>query len=401
MSDASETRLEGPWRFRIAMLMGAHVIGTINVVSVLAMAPVIQRALDLSTTEVGLLMTAYYCGQAIWSLPAGAFVDRMGVGRVLVVAMAGIAVGTSVVATAPSLPFLLLGMLLMGSGYSFTNPSTAKGVFDWFPQRRRATAMGAKQTGVPLGGVIAAGLGALVATADWRVLLGFVAVLTIIFGVVCLSLVTRPSEETAPRAKPFVGLVELLRDGNYGRFVLSNLLYNFGQGNFFGFLTLFVREAARGSQELAALSLGIAQATSAVARFGWGAVSDAMFRGRRKGLVIGIGIASVVLLAAMPLVGGWPGLAMMIVIAGLGITVASYAGLMQTMSVEAVEPRLTGSAVGYNGICTHMGAIIGPPAFGAIVDTTGSYTVGWMMTAGVVAVGVLMLGFGFRPGGRG
>ena len=84
---------------------------------------------------------------------------------------------------------------------------------------------------------------------------------------------------------------------------------------------------------------------------------------------------------------------MMIVIAGLGITVASYAGLMQTMSVEAVEPRLTGSAVGYNGICTHMGAIVGPPALGAIVDATASYTGGWLMTDGVVAVGVLLLSF--------
>ena len=91
---------------------------------------------------------------------------------------------------------------------------------------------------------------------------------------------------------------------------------------------------------------------------------------------------------------------MMIVIAGLGITVASYAGLMQTMSVEAVEPRLTGSAVGYNGICTHMGAIVGPPV-SAQLSMPGSYTGGWMMTAGVVAVGVLLLGFGFRPGGRG
>ena len=152
------------------MLMGAHVVGTVNVVSVLAMAPVIQQALDLSATEVGLLMTAYYSGQATWSLPAGAFVDRAGVGRILMMAMAGIAVGTSVVATARGLPMLLLGMYLMGSGYSFTNPSTAKGVFDWFPQRRRATAMGAKQTGVPIGGVIAAGLGALAAATDWRLI---------------------------------------------------------------------------------------------------------------------------------------------------------------------------------------------------------------------------------------
>ena len=171
------------------MLMGAHVVGTINVVSVLAMAPVIQRELSLTATEVGLVMTAYYCGQAIYSLPAGAFVDRIGVGRILIGAMVGIAVGTSVVATAPNLPLILLGMLLMGSGYSFTNPSTAKGVYDWFPERRRATAMGAKQTGVPLGGVIAAGLGALAASVDWRMILGGEVILTLGLGVACLKMV--------------------------------------------------------------------------------------------------------------------------------------------------------------------------------------------------------------------
>ena len=81
----------------------------------------------------------------------------------------------------------------------------------------------------------------------------------------------------ALRRRPFAGLFELLRDGNYGRFAFSNLLYNFGQGNIFGFLTLFVRDALQGSQEFASLCLGVAQATSAGARFGWGVVSDLMF----------------------------------------------------------------------------------------------------------------------------
>ncbi|PPR63036.1 MAG: hypothetical protein CFH10_00652, partial [Alphaproteobacteria bacterium MarineAlpha4_Bin2] len=266
---------------------------------------------------------------------------------------------------------------------------------------RRATAMGAKQTGVPLGGVIAAGLGALTVLADWRVLLGCVVVITFLFGLGCLLLVTPRQKKPTPCMNPLSGLCELFRDANYGRFVLANFLYNFGQANFFGFLTLFVREAARGSQEFAALCLGVAQATSAGARFGWGAVSDTLFRGCRKELVAGIGIASVLLLALMPLTAGWAGAMLMLVVAGLGITVASYAGLMQTMSVEAVGPRFTGSAVGYNGIGTHMGAIVGPPIFGAIVDATGGYAGGWLITAGVMAFGVLLLVFGFRPGGWG
>ncbi|MED5573684.1 MAG: hypothetical protein VX955_06040, partial [Pseudomonadota bacterium] len=87
-------------------------------------------------------------------------------------------------------------------------------------------------------------------------------------------------------------------------------------------------------------------------------------------------------------------------VAGLGITVASYAGLMQTLSVEAVEPHQTGSAVGYNGICAHKGAIVGPPVFGAIVDATGSYSGGWFVTAAIFGCGALLIGLGFREGGR-
>lgn len=395
-----DDRLQGPWRQRIAILMGAHVIGTVNVVSVLAMAPVIQTALSLSATQVGLLVTAYYTGQAVWSLPAGGLVDRVGVGRILVGAMIGIAAGTGVVATAAALPTALLGMFMMGSGYSFTNPSTAKGVYQWFPQRRRATAMGAKQTGVPLGGVLAAGIGALAGTVDWRLLLGGVVALTLAFGAVCLILVDSRPAESRERPGFIAGLRDLLRDANYGRFVLSNLLYNFGQGNFFGFLTLFVRDAVQASQEFAGLCLGVAQATSAAARFGWGVVSDTVFRGERKRLVVGLGAAAALLLATMPLAAtGWPAAAILLIVAGLGITIASYAGLMQTLSVEAVESRLTGAAVGYNGIATHMGAIVGPPIFGAMVDATGGYTGGWLVTALVVAVGVLLFLRGFREGG--
>ena len=34
--------------------------------------------------------------------------------------------------------------------------------------------------------------------------------------------------------------------------------------------------------------------------------------------------------------------------------------------------------------------------FGAMVDATGSYGLGWLVTAAVVAIGVLLLAFGFR-----
>ena len=61
-----------PWLTRLPILVGAHTVGTANVVSVLAMAPVISGELDLSATQFGLFVTAYYGAQTIGSLPAGA-----------------------------------------------------------------------------------------------------------------------------------------------------------------------------------------------------------------------------------------------------------------------------------------------------------------------------------------
>ena len=46
-----------------------------------------------------------------------------------------------------------------------------------------------------------------------------------------------------------------------------------------------------------------------------------------------------------------------------------------------------------------MGAIVGPPIFGAIVDATGSYSGGWFVTAAMVGCGALLIGLGFREGG--
>jgi ACS family hexuronate transporter-like MFS transporter len=251
---------------------------------------------------------------------------------------------------------------------------------------------------VPVGGVLAAMSGSLVTLVSWRTVTTGVAVATVIGGLACLAIAERrrPPAAAATHGR-FAGFGEILRDGNFARFVLSNFLYNFGQYNFFSYLTLFMREAAMLSQEMAGLCYGVAQTTSVVARLGWGAVSDFLFKGRRKGLTIALGGSAVTLLAALAWVEPRYGL-----IAGLGlsallgITIASYSPLMQTMSVEAVPVRLTGSAVGYNMIGTSLGAIVAPPIFGYVIDATGAFADGWTVSAIMVAAGVAMLSFGFR-----
>ena len=184
---------------------------------------------------------------------------------------------------------------------------------------------------------------------------------------------------------------------NINRLVIASGLYNFGQINFFTFLALFMREVVLTSQPIASLSIGIAQVASAIARIGWGVVSDTLFNGRRKELTVGLGCISVAGFSGLILVGPSQSLYLALsLISILGMSIASFAPLIQTLSVEATETRLAGSSMGYNMFGTHIGGMIGPPIFGAMIDVTGGYVGGWLLTAIAVLIGVLWLGFGFK-----
>ncbi|MFQ5755767.1 MAG: MFS transporter [Acidiferrobacterales bacterium] len=387
-----------PWITRLSILTLVHVVGTLHMVSVMAMAPVIQRDLSLSVTQVGLLVTAYYGAQTVGAFPAGGLVDRLGVGWSLVLAQVILIAGAISLSQASSFAAAFGSCAVMGLGYSLTNPATARGVLEWFPPERRATAMGIKQTGVPIGGVLAAGNGALVTLLSWQSILWIIAGVTAASALLSLRLAERPSWRAGGNFRSVIAhLGEVVRDRNLGLLFAAGGFYNMGQMNFFAYLTLFMREAAQASQPVAGLSLAIAQAASAVGRIGWGVVSDTLFRGRRKALIIGLCGSAVMFLAAMAAVGLWWGVVVGMALAlALGLTIASFASLIQTLAVEAVEPRLAGSAMGYSLVGTALGGMVGPPLFGAMVDLTGTFANGWLLTAGLVLLGTLLLGIRFR-----
>lgn len=390
-----------PWKTRLPILTAAHIVGTLHITTLVVMAPVIKEDLGLSFAEFGFVVTAYSVGQITGSLPAGHMADRIGVGWALVVAHAFLICGALLLTQTAGLTLALAAMLMTGWGYSIVNPATAKGVFEAFPPSRRATAMGIKQTGVPLGGVISATLGAFATPGAWHWITVIVAGITVLGAGLCFLIVEKPQPREAPAGRSRFGAMgDVLKDWNFVRFVLCNSMFNVGQNNFFSYLTLFVREAAQVSQELAGLCYGMAQTASVIGRTGWGAISDFLFKGRRKALTVAIGTAAAILLASMAAIEPRAGIVLAAALALLlGLTVASYAPLMQTMAVECVPPRLAGSATGFTLVGTHVGSIVGPPLFGWVVDVTGLFDSGWYLCAGVVALGVTILIFGFRERG--
>lgn len=386
------------WGVRIGILTLAHVFGTVPIVSVMAMAPVIQQDLALSVTQVGLLVSGYYMAQTLGALPAGGLVDRIGVGKALLVSHGLLIGGVLLISRADAFAGAVAATAVMGFGYSIVNPATATGILTWFSARRRATAMGFKQTGVPIGGVLAAGNGALVTLFSWQSLFVAVACFAFVNAALCALLIEpRQQAARASIASTIRGMLQVGRNTNVRVLFLANIPWNMGQTNFYAYLTLFMREAAGASQPFAGLVLGIAQAASALGRIGWGVVSDTLFAGARKRVMVGLCGVSAVLMMAMALVTpGW-GLWLGAILAfGLGITIASYPTLAQTLAVESVEPGQAGAAMGYSLVGTSIGGVVGPPIFGAVVDYTGDLADGWITSGIFVALGVALVAFKVR-----
>ena len=118
------------------------------------MAPAVAQALGTSATYTGLYVALVYVGAIFASLAAGNAVARFGAIRVsqggLVLCAAGLALSAL-----PSMAAIAVGALLIGLGYGPITPASSHLLVRTTPARRMSVVFSIKQTGVPLGGVLA------------------------------------------------------------------------------------------------------------------------------------------------------------------------------------------------------------------------------------------------------
>src|SRR3990167_9218835 len=118
------------------------------------MAPVVAAALGISSVYVGVYVAIVYVGAMLASLAAGAAVARFGAIRVSQAGLLACALGLALCAV-NSVPVIALGALLIGIGYGPVTPASSHLLARTTPARRLSLVFSVKQTGVPLGGVLA------------------------------------------------------------------------------------------------------------------------------------------------------------------------------------------------------------------------------------------------------
>jgi nitrate/nitrite transporter NarK len=266
----------------------------------------------------------------------------------------------------------------------------------WFPAQGRATAMGIKQTGIPLGGILASStLPVLALSFGWRASILLVGVITLlfIFGV-RIGMPPAPALRNKRSRMSWGQLREVFSNRSLVAFSVMGIFLAGAQLSIVTHLVLFLKKEFLFSSVLAGIYLAVVQAGGIAGRIGWGLVSDFIARGKRKLILVIIGIiAGIQLFFLSRIEPDISGSLLFLFIGLLGCTTIGYHGVLFGLMGEMVEKEVVGLATGFSLTITFLGIVLFPPLFGHLVDRLGSYNRAWDMLALSWLVALIILIF--------
>jgi predicted MFS family arabinose efflux permease len=378
----------------LALLMAAQTTANVGPLGIPAIAPLIRESLGLSVAQAGSFLSAYYLGASLLSLPAGWLADRWSVLGTIVLGQGVIALGLLAASASPSFALLIVVTAVAGSGYGMLNPTTAKAVMAWFPRRQRATAVGLKQVGLPLGGAVGALLMPPLALGlGWRPAVAFSASLIALLAALTFLLYRDPPEsQLETPAKGSGALREVLRNRDLWLLSVATLIFAGVQTAFLSFLVLYLRDVLGVPLLAAARYLVGAQVLGIAGRVVFGMLSDRFFGGRRRIVLIvaavGSGTSALLMAATAPGITAW---LLGPLTFGFGFFGVGWNGVQHTLMAELAGARAAGTAVGLGLAISSLGVTICGPLFGLAVEASGGYTAPWLGLAAAMGVAILLL----------
>jgi sugar phosphate permease len=252
----------------------------------------------------------------------------------------------------------------------------------WFGPEERGLALGIRQTAVPLGGAIAAGV--LPALTHISLRSAFYGLAIGCFGaavVGALLLRAEPGSELGEVARP-------LRDARIWLLCVASTFYVLTQISLLGFVVLFLHDDRGMSSSAAAAVLAALQIGGGIARIVAGRLSDRMRARvlplRRIALLLtgSLAVATALLHASL-----WLLLPTLVV---AGTFAMSWNGLSFTVAAETAGSRRSGAAIGLQQTFLAAGSIIAPIAFAAVVHVS-SWRLAFALAAASPLAGYVLL----------
>ncbi len=400
--------MTGPW-MTLAITLAVQAMVSMALLTLPVMAPVVAPALGVSAALVGVYVALVYAGAMAASLAAGAAVARFGAIRVsqggLVLCAAGLAL-----CAVPHAAASALGAVLIGLGYGPITPASSHLLSQSTPAHRMSLVFSVKQTGVPLGGMLAGALvPSLMLLLGWQGALLASAAANLVCAVIAQPLRTELDADRQIGQRMALGnLAHPIRLvlGHPALKMLAgcSFVFSIAHLSLTTYLVTYLNEGLAYGLVAAGLALSVAQLGGVAGRILWGWVADRGMGARRMLALLAamMALSSGATALLSPSLPQWLVLGVLVV---FGASAVGWNGVYLAEVARQAPPGLAGVATGGTLAFTFFGVVLGPPVFGALSAWFGTYRAGYLGLAvptGLCCVALLRAGMSRRAadGGR-
>lgn len=399
----------------LGWLLLAGILNYMDRTSVSIAAPHMIEELGLTMTDIGLLGAVFSWTYAFCQLPAGYLIDKIGPRRMYFISMGLWSIATSLMAFGHTMSQFVVFRVLLGIGESPNSPNSSKIATQWFPREERGQAAGIWDSGSKWGSAIAPPvLTVLTLAFGWRAMFLIIGVAGVVLAAAFWAFYRSPAESRrlseeeyrhilAGRDDVEAADVKLpwLRFFTYPQtwgmmlgFFSSIWIWNI----FITFLPLFLQDTLGVSVAATGWAAAVPYLAAAIGAIFAGRITVVLarrhglssIRSKKAVLVVGC-IVLGALLCIVPFVHD---LALALVVLSLALAVvAAIQSQSWAISSDIVPDSHAARFGGIMNFGGYFGGALAPIATGVIVDSTGTYTLAFLASGVIAALGGLCYAF--------
>lgn len=345
--------------------------------------------------RIGFFVSTSYFVAMIAALFGGTYATRYGAIRVSQVALCFCALGLLIFIIG-SAWILLPAAFVLGLAYGPATPASSLILARVTPPRLLNVVFSIKQTGVPLGGIIAGAIVApLVVFVGWQAAALLLAGACLVLAVCLQPLrarldIERPAAGWPSLRQLFRPLKTLMGMPELRRLSLISIAFSAIQVCLSTYLVIFLIEHNGSGLIAAGLVLTVTQLAGVGGRIFWGSVADWT---RRPRLLLAIlGVAMTLGAIGISFVDKtWPQEALLALMVFFGGTAIGWNGVFLAEVARLAGPAKAGEITGATAVFTFAGPLLGPSLFSLILLLTHSYAIAFCTMGVFTLIGAILL----------
>ncbi len=369
---------------------------TMITLTVSVMAPTLARELELDVTAIGIYASVSYVGAMIGSLLSGGFVRRYGPIRISQAIMTICALGL-LLCIANHWIWFLISAFVCGIGYGPATPASSQLLARHVPKRYLSLGFSIKQTGVPLGGILAGLLVPwLLIIFDWQTSMVVLAALVLVLGAGLQKWRREFDTDLEPKANLFKenffsSLKLVITHPKLKLIAIATFFFSATQQCYIYFLVSFLESDLGWGNQQAGVALATVGVSAVIGRIIWGTIADATGRSNLLIMLLAFAMAGVTIITGL-VDSEWPIYTIYFLCACFGATGAAWNGIYLAEISRTVRDEDVSRATGGGLFITFFGVVVAPPIFGLVVMASDSFQTAYIsLGSATLLIGVMLL----------